>query len=153
MFMYCIKMLEKVKKNSTWYQERGKRVQNVTWGKKDCFMVSFWPVLQHSSNTLVTLPNWVKTMGSGLQQCASIAIDIPILSTRPKYLKLATMFNIVANHSYFPPNIFLYMIFLIALTVMQIFFDPSLPVRNSLASQTFHSARNRLHGNETTYLI
>ena len=140
MFMYCIKMLEIVKifLHGTKKEER---VQNVTWGKKDSFKVSFWPVLQHSSNTLVTLPNWVKTMGSGLQQCASIAIDIPPLSTRPKYLKLATMFNIVANHSYFPPNIFLYdMIFLIALTVMQIFFDPSLPVRNSLASQTFHSA-------------
>jgi len=33
-------------------------------------------------------------------------LDIPPLSTRRKYLKLTTMYNIVANQSYFPPNIF-----------------------------------------------
>jgi len=33
-------------------------------------------------------------------------LDIPPLSTHCKYLKLTTMYNIVANHSYFSPNVF-----------------------------------------------
>ena len=33
-------------------------------------------------------------------------LDIPPLSTRRKYLKLTTMYNIVGSHSYFPPDIF-----------------------------------------------
>ena len=68
-----------------------------------------------------------ETMGSGLQQYVPQLLDIPPLSTRHKYLKLTTMYNIFANHSY---PISLYdMIFLIVLTIMQILLD-LLPVLN-----------------------
>jgi len=33
-------------------------------------------------------------------------LNIPPRSTRRKFLKLTTMYSIVANQSYFPPNIF-----------------------------------------------
>ena len=49
----------------------------------------------------VCLKQWDLDYNSMLQ-----LLDIPPLSTRRKYLKLTTMYNIVANQSYFPPNIF-----------------------------------------------
>ena len=52
-------------------------------------------------------------------------LDIPRLSTRRKYLKLTTMYNIVGNN-YFPPDIFLYnRAFHTVLTIMLILLDPS----------------------------
>ena len=39
-------------------------------------------------------------------------LDIPPMSTRRKYLKLTTMYNIVGSHSYFPPDIFVIQNFL-----------------------------------------
>ena len=49
----------------------------------------------------VCLKQWDLDYDSMLQ-----LLDIPPLSTRRKYLKLTTMYNIVGSHSYFPPDIF-----------------------------------------------